>query len=160
MASSGLEPATFWFVAECLNHYATACRFVENVILMVRLNFWRDWSEQKRLWVSEAARVGSFVGKGSDRRSELRADIWHSDWALQCSRESETHSPTVRKSWRSEAAQGLRWKWQRGAQTCLIYGVVWAASSRRITQQGKVRRKINGELKGFRRSRSAEWRVE
>jgi hypothetical protein len=22
---SGIEPATFWFVAQCLNHYATAC---------------------------------------------------------------------------------------------------------------------------------------
>jgi hypothetical protein len=25
---SGIEPATFWFVAQCLNHYATACPLI------------------------------------------------------------------------------------------------------------------------------------
>jgi hypothetical protein len=27
--SSGIEPATFWLVASCLNHYATACPHVD-----------------------------------------------------------------------------------------------------------------------------------
>jgi hypothetical protein len=27
MTPSGIDPATFWFVAQCLNHCATACPF-------------------------------------------------------------------------------------------------------------------------------------
>jgi hypothetical protein len=35
MTSSGIDPATFWFVVQCLNHCATACPLILLIFTLI-----------------------------------------------------------------------------------------------------------------------------
>jgi hypothetical protein len=106
---SGIEPATFWFVAQCLNHCATACPDIDGLISQSPRHF--AWQPSAR--VSQHLRPLTSVTWPHllhMHTSAAPTPLWQHKHTDICAHEFE-HSPDM---WlRPRLANNITWTWSR-----------------------------------------------